>query len=350
MSVFDDLLEDSRRCQKMAEENLKLVSSFRILTEEEVKALEKEEEEAAKKAEEEKEKAKEEAAATSVVEAPTEEASTILTGPAVPVEPEIPIVEQVNCSDIPDGGKKKVKPGLCFDNLIIRDEIERHPEFVIPTDTVGAPLIDNAEIINHYPQMGKIQDIVRNLGYDVEMVMLYGEFISNIVMVNGVQDPSKFFVVDYNGSIINSTPKIFLNQMNKYLDDCPVIHFGDMENLSNHLKGNPIIIRPQKIVTDVQRTIMKYVVNYNASKIKDAEKFEEIMINKVIPLIEKEFRSKIPNCPFAITNYKGPANWDLVSDKMIPYRFGELESGIGENIYIHANGYNADGTIKVTVK
>ena len=47
-------------------------------------------------------------------------------------------------------------------------------------------------------------------------------------------------------------------------------------------------------------------------------------------------------------DYVDNANWKLICNSTTPARFGELESGNEKSIYIHATGYNVDGTINIT--
>ena len=268
-----------------------------------------------------------------------------------------PIAETMNSETVinkEESNHKKVIPGLKFDHLVVHDpaeEIAKHPEYVIPIPPeTQNPLVNNLEVISEFPEMNKIQEIVRNLGYDVDMSVLYDKFIVCMILDNGVQNPYKFFLVDYEGYYMNKIPKIFLSEMNKFIDEWPVIHFNDSENLINHLKGSPIIKRPKPIVTNTQRKIGRYIINYgrHVNDEEETAKFEKICVSKIIPYIEKEIKPLFPECSFRITEYSNPGVWTLICDSKTPYRFGEVESLTNKVIYIRGTGFDENGKILIS--
>lgn len=266
------------------------------------------------------------------------------------------LLERVNSDEImqdkkPEEEKKEVRPGLTFDHLVSSDpeaEMVKYPEYVLPTiPETSIPLKDNFDMISNFPEMNRIQEMVRSLGMDIEMIPLYEKFILCLIVSNEQQIPSKSFIVDYEGNYMNKTPKIFLGSMGAFVDQWPAIHFNDNENLINHLKGLPIIQTPQPIVTDSQRMIGRYIINYPKSiPDNDVAEFENLCVTKILPYIQNNIQPSIaPDCSFRITEFSNPGVWSMVCDSKTPYRFGEMESLTNKVIYIKGTGFDDNGRI-----
>lgn len=268
------------------------------------------------------------------------------------------LLERVNSDEIiqdkkPEEEKKEVRPGLNFDHLVSSDpeaEMAKHPEYVLPTvPETSIRLKDNLDVISNFPEMNRIQEIVRNLGMDIEMIPLYEKFILCLIISDNQQIPSKSFVVDYEGNYMNKIPKIFLSVVGAFVDQWPAIHFNDNKNLVNHLKGLQVIQTPKPIVTKSQRMVGRYIINYPYSKIipdNDVTAFENVCITEIIPHIQNNIQPSIASdCSFRITEFSNPGVWSMVCDSKTPYRFGEMESLTNKVIYIKGAGFDDNGRI-----
>lgn len=267
------------------------------------------------------------------------------------------VVNQVADSLASEGiiDKNPIKKGLIFDHLVVKD-----PEKAAAVDNgmhtikvedgpVTITMFDNSQIISKFPDMGRIQDIIRiTEGWDVEMLLLYGEFIVCTLYINGAVT-NKVFIVDYKGRFMNNIPKIFLIK-GGYIDESEAIHLDDAPNLINYLKGIPITPSSEEIVTPVQRRISRYIVNYGTPKVGESFKneFESICIDKIIPFIETQIIPTHPDAAFAIVNFEDQTHWEMECTNSIPYRFGEVGSICRSNICIHAEGLDKDGKLIVT--
>ena len=251
--------------------------------------------------------------------------------------------------------KKPVTRGLIFDHLVVKD-----PDAAAASDngahsikveegTVQRTLFDNSQIISKFPDMGRIQDIIRTTnGWDVEMLPLYNDFIACTLYENGVAT-NKVFIVDYKGHFMNSLPKIFLIK-GGFIDESEAIHLSDALNLINYLKGVSITQPQEQIVSPEQRKIAKYIVNYGTPLVHERfrNKFESICIDKIIPFIEGAILPQHPDASFTIDTFKDSTHWTLTCTPNVPYRFGESGGSCKSTIYIHANGLDKDGHILVT--
>lgn len=250
---------------------------------------------------------------------------------------------------------KQVKPGLTFDHLVVDD-----PEKAAATDSgshtikieqnpVRTTMFDNSKIISTFPDMGRIQDIIRiTEGWDVEMITLYNDFIVCTLYVNGAVT-DKVFIVDYKGEFMNNIPKIFLIK-GGFIDESEAIHLGDASNLINYLKGVPIIPSPEEIVTPAQRRIARYIVNYGTPAVPEnfRNEFEKICLEKIVPFIESSILPSYPDASFGILMFKDPTHWELGCTRDIPFRFGEAGAICQSHICIHADGTNEEGKLIVT--
>lgn len=265
------------------------------------------------------------------------------------------IAERMGSENIVNPSNNKPMQGLVFDDLVVED-----PEMAAALDVKGEhtihveqtnpniPLKDNAEVLAKFPNMAKIQEIIRNLGMDVEMNLLYNEFILCNVIQNGLAT-NKIFIVDYDGNYMNNLPKIFLME-DKFVDESVVIHMGDNLNLLNYIKGVKIKQSPEQVVTDAQRKVGRRIVNFGTHLVPDSEypEFTELCVNKVIPFIEEIILKKFPEASFYISNYTDKSHWVLTCNPNVPFRFGELEGLTKSIIYIHASGFDNEGRLLLT--
>lgn len=248
-----------------------------------------------------------------------------------------------------------VKKGLIFDHLVVPNpeaaaELDHGAHTIkVEEGAVQRTLFDNSQIISKFPDMGRIQDIIRTTeGWDVEMLPLYNDFIVNTLYVNGVAT-NKVFIVDYKGEFMNSLPKIFLIN-GGFVDESEAIHLSDGLNLINYLKGVQITQPQEQIVTPEQRRIARYIVNYGTPLVHERfrNKFESICIEKVIPFLENIILPNHPDASFAIDTFKDSTHWTLTCTPNVPYRFGESGGSCKSVIYIQANGLDNDGHLLIT--
>lgn len=252
--------------------------------------------------------------------------------------------------------KKPVTKGLVFDHLVVKDpeaaaavDNGAHTIKVEENQVVQTTLFDNSKIISAFPDMGRIQEIIRTTeGWDVEMIPLYNDFIVCTLYVDGAVT-NKVFIVDYKGEFMNNLPKIFLIN-GGFVDESEVIHLSDALNLINYLKGVQITATQEEIVTPEQRKIARYIVNYGTPKVHDKfrNKFETICVEKVLPFIETQILPSYPDASFAIDSFKDSTHWNLSCTPNIPYRFGESGGACKSIIYIHAEGLDKEGHLLVT--
>ncbi len=253
--------------------------------------------------------------------------------------------------------KKEIKSGLTFDHLVVKDPtvsttFEHDPSSINVKEGPGGlniTLFDNSGIISKFPDMGRIQDIIRTTdGWDVEMLPLYDDFIVCTLYANGGAT-NKVFIVDYKGHFMNSLPKIFLIK-GGFIDESEAIHLSDALNLINYLKGVEITQPQEDIVTSDQRMIAKRIVNYGTNLVHDRFKhnFEKLCVEKVIPFIENQILPTYPDASFAIDTFKDTNHWGLSCTPNVPYRFGESGGTCKSIIYIHADGLDKEGHLLVT--